>query len=262
MQDRHTDRKKYFGEQGVTTEKYVVPYIEEFKPIHSNTRVLEIGCGEAGNLTPFIERDLEVVGVDLAANRIDNAKKYISAAYPKNNATLLARNIYEVSEADIGTFDIIFLRDVIEHLPGQDKFMAHLKTFMKPDGVVFFGFPPWRMPFGGHQQICKSKLLSKLPYFHLLPMPIYKSVLRLFGENDSMVKALEEIKETGISINRFLRITKENDYVFLKKTFWFINPNYKTKFGLTPRKQSKVIQSLPYLRDFFTTCLYCVISKK
>ena len=259
MQDRHQNKKRYFKEQGRTTEKFVIPYIEEVKPIKEDSRILEIGCGEAGNLTPFIERNLEVVGVDLSATRIDNAKSYIHETYPDANVRLIASDIYKMGKEDIGTFDIIFLRDVIEHLPNQSDFMSHMKAFLKPEGVVFFGFPPWRMPFGGHQQICKSKILSKLPYFHILPKPIYKLILRAFGESQSMIQALDEIKDTRISINRFQRIVKSNGYVFMKKTFWLINPNYETKFGLKPRKQFKLIQSIPHLRDSLTTCMYSVI---
>lgn len=262
MQDRHKNKKRYFNEQGLTTEKFVIPYIEDIKSIKEDSRILEIGCGEAGNLTPFIERNLEVVGVDLSETRINNAKNYINETYPNANVRLIDADIYKVGKEDIGTFDVIFLRDVIEHLPNQNEFMRHLKTFLKSDGVVFFGFPPWRMPFGGHQQICKSKILSKLPYFHILPKPIYTLILRVFGESKSMIQDLVEIKDTRISINRFQRIVKSNGYHFLKKTYWLINPNYETKFGLKPRKQFKLIQAIPHVRDSFTTCLYSVIKLK
>jgi hypothetical protein len=66
------------------------------------------------------------------------------------------------------------LRDVIEHIPDQDRFFKHVRSYLQPDGVIFFGFPPWYMPFGGHQQVCHSKFLSKLPWFHPLPFPLFR----------------------------------------------------------------------------------------
>lgn len=259
MQKRHKDRSQYFKEQGITTKKYVIPYIEDVRPITKDSRILEIGCGEGGNLTPFVKLGCEVVGVDLNEGQLNRAKQFLKDAVPNANPKLLYRNIYDVSPDDIGKFDVIMLRDVIEHIPNQLKFMGHLKSFLGPNSVVFFGFPPWRMPFGGHQQICRSKFLSKLPYFHLLPIPLYKAVLKMFDEPKGVIDSLIEIKETGISINRFHSIVAKNNFEFAKKTHFLINPNYEIKFGLKPRKQYSIIKSIPYFRDFLTTCLYCVI---
>lgn len=262
MQERHRNRKQYFEEQGLTTERYVIPYIKNVKELSAKSRILEVGCGEGGNLSPFIERGCEVVGVDINSRQIAKAKVFIKEKFDADNISLLDNNIYDMGPDDIGLFDIVMLRDVIEHIPGQDRFMKHLKSLLKPDGVVFFGFPPWRMPFGGHQQVCHSKVLSKLPYFHLLPMPLYKIVLKIFGESEGKINSLQEIKETGISIRRFHSIVENNDYKFLKKTFFLINPNYEVKFGLKKREQFKLIEYLPYFRDFLTTCCYCVVGKR
>lgn len=262
MQERHDDRKSYFDEQGITTKKYVIPYIEHVRKIEKGTRVLEIGCGEGGNLSPFIDLECEVVGIDLSGKQIENAKRFIAEAYGNPNVQLLNRDIYDVSQEEVGQFDVIFLRDVIEHIPDQNTFMNHMKSFIKPDGVIFFGFPPWTMPFGGHQQICHSRFLSKLPYFHLFPNIMYRSFLKMFGEKQSTIDSLMEIKDTGIGINKFQKIVRSNNYRFVKKDLYFINPNYETKFGLKPRLQSKIIGSIPYFRDFFTTCMYCVVENE
>ncbi len=262
MQERHRNRAAYFKEQGITTKKYVIPYIEKVKKIKQGTRVLEIGCGEGGNLSPFIDLGCEIIGIDLNSKQIENAKLFLNENYDTSNTQLLNANIYDINYEEIGKFDIIFLRDVIEHIPDQDKFMKHLKSFINPNGVIFFGFPPWRMPFGGHQQICRSKVLSKLPYFHLLPNILYKSILKLFGEKKGTINSLLEIKSTGIGINKFLKIVSENNYQFMLKDLYLINPNYEIKFGLKPRIQFRIIREIPYLRDFFTTCMYCIIKEK
>ena len=55
--------------------------------------------------------------------------------------------------------------------------LTTLKILLKDKGQIFFGFPPWYMPFGGHQQVAHKKWTSKLPYYHILPMPIYKAIL-------------------------------------------------------------------------------------
>ena len=259
MQERHKDRALYFKEQGVTTLKYVVPYVNSVKKIDKNSRVLEVGCGEGGNLSPFLDMGCEVVGVDISATQIEIAKKYLEEGkYEKWQ--VIAKDIYKMSPDDIGQFDLIFLRDVIEHIPNQEVFFKIIKQFLTDDGVIFFGFPPWRMPFGGHQQICQNKFLSLLPFYHILPYGIYKGILKMFGEDAQTIESLVEIKDTGISISRFKRLIKKEKFKVLKETYYLINPNYETKFGLKGRVLPGALK-VPHLCDFYTTALYCVIKK-
>ncbi len=258
MQKRHKNKHQYFEEQGLTTQKFVVPFLADCIDINENTTVLEIGCGEAGNLKPFVDMGCKVSGIDISCNRIELAKEFYSTHKNLQNLELICEDIYKVRPSK--KFDIIIMRDVIEHIPSQEKFMGFVKQFLKKDGKFFLAFPPWQNPFGGHQQICKSKILSKLPWFHLFPKSIYTMLLKLFGEKNDTIKGLMEIKETGISIERFERILRDEKYTIEKRVFYFINPNYETKFGIRPRKQIQLISAVPWLRNFFTTAMYYVVS--
>ncbi|HUS00479.1 MAG TPA: methyltransferase domain-containing protein, partial [Chitinophagaceae bacterium] len=173
--------------------------------------------------------------------------------------TFIANDIYKVTVQELGgRFDMVVMKDVIEHIHDQKKLLQRLHDLLLPEGVIFFGFPPWQMPFGGHQQMCKSQFLSKLPYYHLLPRAAYKWVLKSFGEP---TEELLEIKDTGISIERFERIVKQTNYKVIHKIHYLINPIYKYKFGWKARKQLPVLKSIPYVRDFFTTCVYYLITQ-
>lgn len=255
MQERHANRLQYFKEQAYTTETHVIPFIEQHLPIKESLQVLEIGCGEGGNMLPFLDRGCQVTGIDLANNKIENAAKFYQDHPNKQNLTLISQDIYAIEE-DI-KFDLIIMRDVLEHIHNQEKFMHYVKRFMKPKALFFLGFPPWQNPFGGHQQICKSKFLSKLPYFHILPMGLYKAILTAFKEPQLQIDSLVEIKETSITIERFKKIIKKERYLVLKKQFYFINPNYEIKFNLKPKKQWFFINKTPFIRNFLiTTCYY------
>ena len=259
MQERHKNKLRYFTEQALTSEKFVVPFLADLVNYTRETSVLEIGCGEAGNLKPFLDMGCNCTGIDISCWRIELAKEFYSNHPNLHNLTLVCSDIYLVNPSR--KFDVIVMRDVIEHIPNQEKFMGFIKDFLQPDGLFFLAFPPWQNPFGGHQQLCRSRVLSKLPWFHLFPWPIYKLVLKSFGESEGTITGLKEIKDTGISIERFERILRHENYKTKKRVFWFINPNYQTKFGLKPRKQLQLVSSLPWLRNFFTTAMYYVISK-
>jgi SAM-dependent methyltransferase len=261
MQERHFNREQYFQEQGIVTEKYVIPFISNILEITSKITIAEIGCGEAGNLKPFLNIGCKVVGVDFSRAKIENAIKFYENHPLKDNLSLLNENIYNIASDKLEKFDLIFMRDTLEHIHKQDEFLSHIRPFLKPNGIIFLSFPPWRMPFGGHQQVCENKFLSKLPYFHILPKPLYRLVLKLFGETESKITALLEVKETGISIHRFKKIIATAKFTIEKECLYLINPNYEIKFKLKVRKLP-VILNIPFLRDFFTTTCYYIIRAK
>lgn len=260
MQKRHKNKEQYFNEQGLTSKKFVVPFISDLVKLDKKSAILEIGCAEAGNLKPFVDMGCKATGIDISCTRIELAKEYYKNHIKRQNLTLICEDIYKVNPDK--KYDAIIMRDVIEHIPNQEKFMAFVKNFLKADGKFFLAFPPWQNPFGGHQQVCKSKILSVLPWFHLFPRSIFTFILKTFGESEATIQGLLEIKDTGISIERFERILKKENYKIDKRVYYFINPNYETKFGLKPRKQIKLISSIPWIRNFFTTAMYYVVSKQ
>jgi SAM-dependent methyltransferase len=260
MYEFHTDRKRYFDIQALNAERFVIPFIEEKFPLHAGMRVLEVGCGEGGVLKAFVNRGLVGVGVELLEERLENGRKWVADDLAAGRITFIHRNIYDIEpDKDLGGhFDIIVLKDVIEHIHDQQKLMAYMQTFLKDNGVIFFGFPPWQMPLGGHQQICKGKILSKLPWYHLLPAPIYKWILKSNGEP---WPDLLEIKETGISIERFEKIARRTNYKVLHNRHYLVNPIYEYKFGWKPRIQFGFIKAIPWVRNFVTTCVYYLVQK-
>ena len=261
MQKRHADKQQYFNEQAISTERYVIPFIETYRSISAGTRVLEIGCGEAGNLKPFLEMGCICTGIDYSEGKIEKAKEFYAEHLSKKNISLLVQDIYNVKDFD-ETFDVLIIRDVIEHIHNQERFLQFVKPFMHANSVVFIAFPPWQNPFGGHQQICRGKILSMFPYIHLLPKSIYKSLLKVAGESDATIESLLEIKETGISTERFEKIVSRTNYKILKEQYFLVNPTYEVKFGLHPRKLLGIFRSIRYFRNFVTTGVYFLIQKK
>jgi len=264
MFEFHKDKSRYFQMQYEVTKEYVIPFLENHIDLDKSLNVLEIGCAEAGVLKAFLERGHNCTGIELYESRIKLAEKFLAKEVAENRINFICKNIFDIDPANDlpEKFDLILLKDVIEHIHDQTKFMEELNGFLKPTGKVFFGFPPWQMPFGGHQQICKGKVLSKLPYYHLLPQGIYKSILKMGNEPDKVIDDLLEIKETGISIERFEGILKREGYTTHNKKLFLINPIYKYKFNLAPRDQFSFIKAIPGIRNFLSTCAYYLVSPK
>lgn len=258
--DFHENRKLYFRHQTETTRGHIIPFIQNHKGVEKGMHVLEIGCGEAGVLKAFTEMGCRATGVELNTAKFYSAGKMMATEIERGQLDLINNDIYEneFKNRFKDQFDLIILKDVIEHIPDQERLMNYLHTFLNMEGIMFFSFPPWQMPFGGHQQMCKG-ILRKMPYFHLLPKPIYTAILKFFNEPNDVIQGLLANKQTGISIERFERILKKNDYCIMDRIYFLSNPIYKYKFKLKPREQYRFISRIPYFRNFLTTAVYYLI---
>ncbi|MDX2285069.1 MAG: class I SAM-dependent methyltransferase [Bacteroidia bacterium] len=259
--DQHLNLEIRFRQQVDNAREYLLPFLQPWMQTGSGLRVMEIGCGEGGVLRAFAEQGAWCLGVDLSESRIRTAQALMAEEIAAGQAEFIAQNVYDPAfEARwAGQFDWIVLKDTIEHIPEQERFIPYLVRFLKPGGKVFFGFPPWYMPFGGHQQICRSRLGSKLVWMHLLPRGAYARLLRALGEPEQIVSDLLEIQDTGLTIARFERILRRSGHVILARTLFLINPIYRYKFGLRPRRQLRLLAAVPPLRESLTTAAWYVV---
>jgi SAM-dependent methyltransferase len=254
----HANHTRYFEHQCRVTAEHVIPFVEESGPIPPGARVLEIGCAEAGVLKAFLDRGAVAVGVDRNGSRLTRGKEFLSEAIAEGRLRLLHRDAKELlASAEYESyFDLIVLKDVIEHIDDRPALLSLMAQLLRPGGRVFMGFPPWRMPFGGHQQICRSRLLSRLPYFHLLPEPAYRAVLSAFSEQPGRIASLLATKRTGIASAEFESLAERCEYEIVSQRFYLFNPMYGYRFGIGARQQAAWITERSTLRDFVTTCAY------
>jgi len=148
--DFHHDRERYFEIQWQNARRHVVPFVERSLQLQPGMRVLEIGCGEGGVLRAFLEKGLTGVGVELDATRVADANRFLSAAITAGTIRIVSKDIYEVDrERDLqGAFDLILLKDVIEHIHDQPRLIGWMKKFLRPDLLWFSALANalWRTP--------------------------------------------------------------------------------------------------------------------
>jgi SAM-dependent methyltransferase len=113
-------------------------------------RVLEIGCGNGGNLLPLgvAYPDAELVGVDLAPGHIadaERAREQLELA----NVRLLAMS-FEDLPASLGAFDYIVAHGIFSWIPEalQMRLLDVCHRHLAPQGVLFVSyntFPGWHL---------------------------------------------------------------------------------------------------------------------
>lgn len=255
MQERHTDYERYFDESEQSCQKYYLPYLKECTSLDlsSQTRVLEVGCGLGGNLAPFARLGCRVNGVDIDSLSIDWARKLF--AQHGMEGTFTYSDIHEY--ADDSSYQFIMLHDAIEHIGDKRRLMLRLRELLSEDGILFIAFPAWCMPFGGHQQVARTKFVSRCPFIHLLPRALFVRLLRCLGEPEGVINDFLNIKRTRMSIQAFQKLCNDTGFEIVNRRLYFINPHYEKKFGLKPRILWRGISCIPYIRDFFSTsCHY------
>jgi SAM-dependent methyltransferase len=262
--DFHRDSTHYWQMQYRCAQEYVIPFLEnECRLDLRGKKALEIGCGEGGVIAAFYDHGCAAVGMDISETRLQRARERANADGHQRDIQFACVNILqpEHTAAWRQQFDLIVMKDVIEHLPGHRQALGHIAALLKPAGHLFFSFPPWYMPFGAHQQMFHSKL-KFIPFTHLLPRAWFRALAQRLGEPQALIDELAGLYDSRLSLaalNKLLRVAPFNVVV---KKLYLTNPMYKYKFGLRPIPHPAFVAHLPVIRELITTAAYCALQLK
>lgn len=86
---------------------------------------------------------------------------------------------------------------------------------------------------------------------------LYSILRHLAKENEGTVAELLDIKCCRTPVERFEKALRTCHFRVVDRQLWLINPHYKQKFGLTPRRLPATLSRIKYLRNLFSTsCFY------
>jgi len=244
-----------YREQYWYAENFVVSFmdIDSSSPLN----ILEIGTAEAGLLKFFHEKGHNCYGIEYSPVRHNNSIE-LNGDFRDN---LLHGDITDINTyaaiADI-QFDIIVLRDVIEHVNNQKLALQNIYNLLKPGGKFFVSFPPKHSPYAGHQQVFPKKL-GKLPYIYMLPDFLYKKVILYTGLNEESVDYYLFLKKNRLSIRKFKRLTSELNYKLIKIEKYFIRPCYEYRFNMN--RTLNPLAGIPGLDELTTLGSIFLLSK-
>lgn len=235
--------EKHFYEQRTYTKKYLLPYLQKLIPNFHTCSVLEVGCAEGGLMDVLMELGIHVVGLEISKERAD-------IAIAKNDK--LKVHVGDITAKSLSSiikekFDVIIMREVIEHV--HDKYAAfdNLDAMLNENGYLFISFPPKYSPFAGHQQIGKS-FMKAIPYLHLLPKKLLNTLSYILGERKDYIDEIKLHYSTGMSINNFEYLCAYKHFQPVKKELFLFRPIYSLRFGLPKLK----LPNIPVIRECIT----------
>jgi SAM-dependent methyltransferase len=120
-------------------------------PDHRTSRVLELGCGDGGNLVPMAAylSQGRFLGIDLYANQVADGNALIDAA-GLGNVVLEQGDIAALDPERLGRFDYVICHGVYSWVPEavRERILALCAAVLEPDGIAYVSYntlPGWRM---------------------------------------------------------------------------------------------------------------------
>jgi len=244
--------EKHFFEQQKFTRSYLIPSLNDLIPDFNKSKILEVGCGEAGFLDVIAELGIDAVGLELEADRVETARQknphlniQVGDITNQKIATSLGKN-----------YDLIIMRDVIEHIPDRQATFANIRNLLREDGYLYITFPPRFSGFAGHQQNGKT-LLRYIPYLHLLPEFLLRFLQKIFQERPEVIQAVIQNYKIGLTIASFNKYFLQNGFRLVQRNLYLSRPIYKIRFGVPALR----VPNIPILREFFAFGCECLLVK-
>jgi len=233
----------------------IVPYFQNNICEIKDKKIVEIGSAEGGVLHSFVRAGASYgLGTDIAENRLESGRK-VSAA-TQLNVEFTSHNIItdEIPQKWQNYFDIVILRDVIEHLPEPELAILKIRELLRDEGFLYVTFPPYRSPYGGHQHTLAGNFLTKLPYIHLFPDFIFRKMISSGRQIDQ--EETLRLRKIRLSSKKFKECVYSAGYKIAKEAYFLLRPVFKKKFGL-PTVKIGAIGKIPFLGDFLSLeCMY------
>jgi len=244
-----TWQEYYWTYQNLLAEKYYIPLFESWGVTMQHKKILDVGCGDGGFTAGLAQSGAQCTGVEV--RDFGWSSKHPNLRFIEQD--ILADDAQQMIGSD---YDIIVLRDVIEHIPRQTKyaFMKALQKFTGPHGIILLTFPPFFSPFGLHQQTFLKSFLRQVPYLGWIPGVLLDGILKLTGESSKARADVADIRDCQMSLGQFQKMVDRLSYNIEQEKYYTIRPSHELRYGWKMRESR--VAKLPLLREILV--LGCV----
>jgi SAM-dependent methyltransferase len=210
-------------------EHTLIPWLEQLGTLPDHPSVCEIGCAEGGVLAAFVDRGaVNALGTDIQAPLLDLVSRPVWTSLGYEITFTHHDVIYdEVPESWRNAFDVVLLRDVIEHLDDAGIALKNIARLLKPGGVVVVTFPPYTSAFGGHQQLLGTAVGS-LPFVHMLPWPLFRRIIKAGDPVNH--EELERLHTIRCSAEKVADASRRAGLTILDERYFALRPVFRWKY--------------------------------
>ncbi|MCX7606415.1 MAG: class I SAM-dependent methyltransferase [Bacteroidia bacterium] len=253
LNELHPVVRHYWNHQFRLGWEVLVPFLSKERAFRPGMAVAEIGCAEGGVLMAFaVAGALNPVGTDIDPVRLQEGEKI--ATHLGLPVVFTHHDILQdfLPENWVSAFDLVVLRDVIEHLENTAEALRRIHQLLKPGGHVFFSFPPYPSPYGGHQHALLN-FWGKLPYIHLLPEHLFEKMAASGWEAGRA--EIFRLRKIRLSLPHIPSIAKQTGFEIVREKHYLLRPVFRYRLGLPIPSVSlpDIAKRFPSIAQFFCT---------
>jgi SAM-dependent methyltransferase len=255
--------ERYRRYQAELAGRYLIPTLRRWGVEPEGKHLLEAGSGNGGCAAEFHRAGCRVTAVEIDPRLVETARAL--DAKEGVDVETLAGDVCDrdCPGLDRGPFDIILLRDVVEHLENLAGALENMRRHLSDDGVVFVVFPPYYSAYGAHQQILPRRRAgvmpyNKLPFIQLLPDGWFNAITRGDTAPHEEVARLRGIR---LTLRRFGHDVDEAGLAFRNRKHYLVRPTHKLRYGL-PVVGASFLGRVPVINELLVTACYCLLETK
>jgi len=226
----------------------LLPWLASHGLLPDNGSVAEIGCAEGGVLMAAAQH---MGGYALGTDIQGPLLKEYSSKFAELVGLEVTFTEHDVIYGPIpqeweSSFDVVFLRDVLEHLDDTWVALRNIMRLLRPGGVLVVTFPPYTSAFGGHQQLLNT-FAGSLPFVHLLPQALFQKII----ENADTVNADEVRRLTNIRLsgNRVRTAALDEGFQIVDERYFLLRPVFRYKYASwIPTIEISGLRAIPLVR--------------
>jgi phosphoethanolamine N-methyltransferase len=171
----------------------------------NNKKMLDIGCGLAGPALYLArQHKVEIVGIDVDADLIDEAQDRINSANHLNGKVTA---LFSKPEAALpfknNTFDLVFGKESWLHIKNKAKFFREIFRVLKPQGQLIN--LDWMHTSSNYNEDMKKFVVADGLTFHFITPDEYETILHTAG--------FSQIKLTDTSHITLAETKKDCDFL-------------------------------------------------
>jgi SAM-dependent methyltransferase len=253
-------KKKYWKYQYDLGKIYLIPLLEKWGVKIKSSKILDVGCAEGGVISAFSDYGALCTGFEISEDRIEIGK--ILCEPEKRKINFIAGDACDKNDFQkVGNgYDIVLLRDVIEHLQDKTSAIENIKQVLKPEGCVFVTFPPYYSPFGSHQQNLDS-IIKFTPFVHLLPEKIYFSIIEKLETSEGKISEMKYLRKVKVTLKSFEKLANDSNLLIRQKKYYLFRPDFRLRYGI-PEIKAQFLGYIPFLREFLIMGVFYLLGKK
>lgn len=132
-------------------------------------RILDVGCGIGAYLGQFLRFSANTYGVELDMERLVRAKE---------QAPGVLQSVAEHLPFRTGTFDMVFLHEVLEHVSDDAQAVREACRVIRKGGQIVIYVPNRLYPFETHGFYLGKRYIFRLaPFINYLPGPVRRRLV-------------------------------------------------------------------------------------